>query len=87
MIEVTCVTLDSYVSEDSWPVLIKMDIEGSEVKALAGAIHLLSSPRAPAWLIAAHSGALDEQVRDILCQTGYEFGDFQHMIRLMWNSM
>ena len=45
VIRVSSITLDSFVSDNPVPTLIKMDIEGAELKALMGAKKFLSSPR------------------------------------------
>jgi FkbM family methyltransferase len=82
-ITVPLMTLDRVVSQEPWPNFIKMDIEGSEVKALQGAESLLSSPQAPVFLITAHSDALDQQVRSILQRHGYQFGAFRPMIHAL----
>ena len=80
VIRVSSITLDSFVSNNPWPTLIKMDIEGAELKALMGAKKLLSSPQAPVFLITAHSEKLNREVRDILSNNLYEFSDFPYMI-------
>lgn len=80
LIEIKCTTLDSYVSQHFWPTLVKMDIEGAEVKALLGAAKLLSGSKAPTFLITAHSDTLAKQVKNILSNAGYRFSGFQSMI-------
>lgn len=80
VIRVSSVTLDSFVSDNPMPTLIKMDIEGAEVEALMGAEKLLSSPKAPVFLITAHSKRLETKVRDILSSNFYKFTNFPHMI-------
>jgi FkbM family methyltransferase len=80
VIRVSSITLDSFVSDNPWPTLIKMDIEGAELKALMGAKELLSSPKAPVFLITAHSEKLNREVRDMLSNYLYEFSNFPYMI-------
>ena len=80
IIRVSAITLDSFVSYNPMPNLIKMDIEGTELKALMGAKKLLSSSKAPVLLITAHSEKLNREVRDILSSNLYEFSNFPHMI-------
>jgi len=78
--EITCITLDNYVAQNAWPTLVKIDIEGAEVKALRGAEKMLSGVDAPTFLITAHSHDLADQVKFLLRQANYEFMDFPHMI-------
>lgn len=72
LIEVQSIVLDDYVKNHPWPSLIKMDIEGAEVRALQGAQNLLHSPNAPVWVVTAHSSMLSEEVQKIFQQTGYD---------------
>ena len=80
VIRVSAITLDSFVSNNPMPSLIKMDIEGTELKALKGAKKLLSNSKAPVLLITAHSEKLNREVRNILSTNLYEFSNFPHMI-------
>lgn len=72
VIQVFSTTLDSFISENPMPTLIKMDIEGAEVIALNGANKLLSSPQPPKLIITAHSNNLGLQVEKILTEHGYK---------------
>lgn len=87
IVDVTCVSLDHYISQHIRPTLIKMDIEGAEVKALKGATQLLAGLNPPIFLITAHSTALARQVKDILIQSGYKFTSFPHMIHAIPQSV
>jgi FkbM family methyltransferase len=68
--DVTVTTLDAIVRDHGRPRLIKMDVEGAEVRALLGATETLRDAR-PAWLIELHSPDLAEQARAILTGAGY----------------
>ncbi|HOI57293.1 MAG: FkbM family methyltransferase, partial [Methanoculleus sp.] len=59
-IEVECTTLDAFIQESGVPPeILKMDIEGAEVRALHGADACLSEIR-PEIILSIHDGLLDE---------------------------
>lgn len=78
-IEVRAVTVDEILDECSWGTvdLVKIDVEGSEPKALAGMSELLGRPDAPPILIEsnghtlAHYGASTQELRAALELHGY----------------
>ena len=83
IIEVRSVTLDEFVGDHPFPVLIKMDVEGAEVAVLRGSQKLLSGPNAPRFLVSTHSDELDRESKEILRQNGYTFRNlegFEQMI-------
>ncbi len=47
------VPLDDYLEEEhaAMPALVKLDVEGAEMKVLRGAAGLLASPRPPMWIV------------------------------------
>lgn len=64
-------TLDEFAGTHAAPDVVKMDIEGGEVKALQGASGLLHSAHPPTWLIEVHSKACRDAVERILLVAGY----------------
>ena len=89
LIEINCTTLDDYIFEHSWHALIKIDIEGAEVKALLGANKVLAALKAPDFIITAHSQELASQLKVILRKFGYEIKEIRSMIFASknWRSM
>lgn len=80
---VKATTLDSFLREHPQPNLVKIDIEGAEVSALAGAERMLSGPDAPTLLVSTHSDELEAAVRAALTAHGYHFENmvgFEQMI-------
>ena len=65
------VTLDELTDQFFPPDLVKVDIEGAEVAALAGASQLLESPARPSWIIEVHSAELEEECVAVLAGAGY----------------
>lgn len=68
---VRCVSLDSYAAAHGAPDLIKMDIEGGEIDALAGARGLFRSKR-PLLFVATHGPAANKFCRQFLSDHNYE---------------
>jgi FkbM family methyltransferase len=62
-------TLDEAMARFGRPDFIKMDIEGAEEQALAGAERVLSEAR-PAWLIEVHGSECEQGVRRVLSGHG-----------------
>jgi FkbM family methyltransferase len=71
-IEVQVTTLDDLCSRFGAPDVVKMDIEGAEDRALAGARTLLKNKR-PVWIIELHGNERASAVRDLLGAAGYSF--------------
>jgi FkbM family methyltransferase len=70
------ISLDEFIATGNpAPAFIKMDIEGAETQALAGAKHLLSTAQ-PIWMMATHGPELCSTCRDILSSNRYQFKDF-----------
>jgi FkbM family methyltransferase len=68
---VSAVTIDQYVeTSSSYPDLIKMDIEGAEVLALAGAKSTIANAKT-IWIIATHSQKLMTQSKEIFSKHNY----------------
>jgi Methyltransferase FkbM domain len=65
------VTLDSYLDRIQFPCLVKVDIDGGEIRLLEGAQRLLAS-KGVRWIIEVHSPALQEQCLDILRRANYQ---------------
>jgi FkbM family methyltransferase len=65
-------TIDRACARFGKPDLIKLDIEGAEAQALAGAKHTLECLR-PTWVIELHGDNCEAVVRDILQQAFYAF--------------
>lgn len=63
-------SLDSLISDISWPCLIKVDVEGGEAEILRGAEKLLTHAHVY-WLIETHSKCLEAQCIEILKQSGF----------------
>lgn len=72
-IQVPLSTLDGCVEKYGRPTVIKMDIEGAEVKALEGAKELLQGARKPVWLIETHGEEAEQGVQRILREAKYTF--------------
>ena len=70
-IDVETVTLDSFAAEHPPPDCIKVDIEGAEGLALAGATDLLSTDHPPVLLIEFHGEDVVEDIKLILAGHGY----------------
>ncbi len=64
------ITLDGVLERFPAPGLVKMDIEGSEADALAGATRLLSEIR-PVWVLELHGQAGEDSIKS-LRKAGYE---------------
>jgi len=70
-INVQSVTLDEFSLEKKiTPNVVKMDVEGAEVKVLMGAANLLKSGNA-VWIISTHSTSLYEDCKNIMQSYGY----------------
>jgi FkbM family methyltransferase len=76
-ITVNVTTLDEAMARFGRPNFVKMDIEGAEVDALAGAELVLKEAR-PTWLIELHGPECERGVRRILSGHGYAFFDLQN---------
>jgi FkbM family methyltransferase len=70
-IAVRCVSLDDYAAAHSAPDLIKMDIEGGEVEALAGAREIFRSKR-PLLFLATHGAAAHQSCSEFLSECDYQ---------------
>lgn len=77
-IDVATVTLDDLVKEGAVrrPDVLKIDVEGAELRVLAGARRTLVEAR-PAIVLSAHGWQLFEACREFLGQIGYE----QHLAK------
>lgn len=70
-IEIEITSLDVYCMERKIrPDYIKIDVEGYEVKALAGAVEILKHVRG--IVVEAHSADLEDACRDLLSRAGFE---------------
>lgn len=63
-------TIDDLVAATFAPRFVKLDVEGSEVKALLGAQELLSTER-PSLIVEVHSWELENECIDILRSHNY----------------
>jgi FkbM family methyltransferase len=70
--EVEATTIDALAREHGAPAVIKVDVEGAEVRALRGAAETLAKRRA-AWVLELHSPELADEARRILAAAGYRF--------------
>jgi FkbM family methyltransferase len=71
-ITVTVITLDEAMQNWGKPSFVKMDVEGAEAKALAGAAKMLADAP-PNWLIEIHNDDCEKVVRQTLRDAGYAF--------------
>jgi FkbM family methyltransferase len=72
MLSVPTVSLDEFAAKNRWPNLVKVDVEGAETLVIAGAKTLMTSDRAPVFLIEVHTAEKDEQVSGALRANGYD---------------
>lgn len=70
--EVDVTTLDMACERFGKPAVIKMDVEGAEVRVLRGATDVIRKVR-PIWIIELHSPELAAETRQILGDAGYHF--------------
>jgi FkbM family methyltransferase len=71
-IDVEVTTLDDLYAAHGGPTLVKLDVEGAEVRALGGATRMIREAR-PHWLIELHADGLAVRTREILGAAGYRF--------------
>jgi FkbM family methyltransferase len=76
-------SLDEFARDNPSPDFVKVDIEGAEVDALAGAGSILSRTPRPSWMVATHfknSINLWQECQSLMARHGYRFsntgGDF-----------
>lgn len=71
-LQVRTLSLDAWIQATCQPLprVVKIDIEGAELRALHGAIHLLQRA-APLLFIATHSAGLHHACREFLVKQGY----------------
>lgn len=69
-IEVDATTLDDLVGSAT-PDVVKIDVEGGELQALAGASRVIAQPSVR-WLVEVHSDLLQIEVTDLFRRAGYE---------------
>jgi hypothetical protein len=74
-LSVQTVTLDEFALSHPPPDVIKIDVEGAETEALAGAHSLLGSARAPKLIIELHGEEKARSVEAILVSFGYRLTD------------
>jgi FkbM family methyltransferase len=73
---VPAIVLDEFIAAGHPdPAFIKMDIEGAECAALAGAQSILKKGTAQ-WVIATHGDQLRKDCRTIFARHGYHFASF-----------
>jgi len=72
-VAVSVISLDDFVREHSLPGLdlVKLDIEGAELEAIAGMADVLTAARRPVVLCELHPPLTPEQFRDALAVHGY----------------
>ena len=73
-IEVKVTTLDEACRRYGEPQMLKLDIEGAETRALAGARQLLSEVK-PTWLVELHGPGCERAVPRMLQEAGYRLSD------------
>jgi FkbM family methyltransferase len=80
------ITIDALAAITKHPDIVTMDIEGSELEALKGALATVESVR-PAWLISVHPefmyhnhGTYERELHDLLRDRGYDHKwlDYDH---------
>ncbi|HUP98988.1 MAG TPA: FkbM family methyltransferase [Aeromicrobium sp.] len=83
-VQVPQLTVDELVANLGWPSVdfVKLDVEGSEMRALAGASSLLSRPDAPALLFESNISPLMENDTEprLLLEAVEDFGYALHRI-------
>jgi FkbM family methyltransferase len=70
--EVEANTLDAICETHGRPALVKVDVEGAEVRVLQGARRTIHDLR-PAWLLEMHGDDLSRECRRILSAANYRF--------------
>jgi FkbM family methyltransferase len=78
--EVAAVTLDDFARDHPAPRVVKIDVEGAELRVLRGAVRLLREHR-PILVCELHGKENREQVRGLL--EGYEFSTLESERRLV----
>jgi hypothetical protein len=78
--EVTSVSLDDFARDHPAPRVVKIDVEGAELRVLRGAERLLREHR-PILVCELHGRENREQVRGLL--EGYEFSTLESERRLV----
>jgi FkbM family methyltransferase len=66
------VSLDEFASTHPAPTFIKMDIEGGETEALAGATHMFEKSK-PLLLLEVHNSNAEEYVKKWLTERAYSY--------------
>jgi FkbM family methyltransferase len=85
-IQVRVTTVDHAVTRFGRPHLIKLDVEGAEVKALSGARDTIKE-FSPSWLIELHGRDCEAGVKGILGSAGYRFFDLSGSTLLLTDSL
>mmetsp|Transcript_82433 Transcript_82433/g.150886 ORF Transcript_82433/g.150886 Transcript_82433/m.150886 type:complete len:147 (+) Transcript_82433:33-473(+) len=75
-VEVNVTTLDAFFAQYIDPkkkvLLVKLDVQGEELKVLRGARELLKGCRVKNWVIGVHEGVSSHKVANILKRNGYQ---------------
>jgi len=74
---VRAVRLDVFIERAPAPDVMKIDVEGAELRALCGAKRLLTEHH-PVVFLATHSNELDWQCREFLLQCGYQVENLEN---------
>ena len=77
VIEVESVTLDSFFKDKPFPDVVKIDVEGAELQALAGMVRIIEAKRDLKIFIEFYPALLEE--------SGYTVEEFAHRLLNEWN--
>jgi methyltransferase FkbM-like protein len=73
------ISLDSIIDQLTFPVVVKVDVDGAEMDVLRGAGRLISLPQVR-WIIETHTLGLERDCLKCLATAGYK----THIVRKAW---
>jgi FkbM family methyltransferase len=71
-VTVETTTLDAFGTTHAPPDVVKIDVEGAELRVLKGALGLVDGPAPPVFIVETHSRDLDRAVQELLAAHRYD---------------